>query len=110
MQTKLYTVTITVPAETSGLLSGMFADVTFHTDTSANTFVVPTEAILTSGDTQYVFVVENGAARYVEVTTGLTGNGVTEITSGLTAGEQLVTVGQSYLNDGDAVRVVSGEG
>ena len=110
MQTKLYTVTITVPAETGGLLSGMFADVTFHTDTSANTFVVPTEAILTSGDTQYVFVVENGAARYVEVTTGLTGNGVTEITSGLTAGEQLVTVGQSYLNDGDAVRVVSGEG
>ena len=110
MQTKLYTVTITVPAETSGLLSGMFADVTFRTDTSANTIVVPTEAILTSGDTQYVFVVENGAARYVEVTTGLTGNGVTEITSGLTAGEQLVTVGQSYLNDGYAVRVVSGEG
>jgi len=109
-QTKLYTVTITVPAEASGLLSGMFADVTFHTDTSANTVVVPTEAILTNGNVQYVFVVENGdTARYVEVTTGLTGNGVTEITSGLTAGEQLVTVGQSYLSDGDAVRVVSGE-
>ena len=110
VQTKLYTVTITVPADTSGLLSGMFADVTFHTDTSANTVVVPTEAILTNGNVQYVFVVENGdTARYVEVTTGLTGNGVTEITSGLTAGEQLVTVGQSYLSDGDAVRVVSGE-
>ena len=110
VQTKLYTVTITVPADTSGLLSGMFADVTFHTDTSANTVVVPTEAILTNGNVQYVFVVENGdTARYVEVTTGLTGNGVTEVTSGLAAGEQLVTVGQSYLSDGDAVRVVSGE-
>ena len=42
--------------------------------------------------------------------TGLTGSGVTEVTSGLSAGQQLVTVGQSYLSDGDPVRVVSGEG
>ena len=51
---------------------------------------------------------EDGAARYVEVTAGLTGNGVTEILTGLTAGQQLVTVGQAYLNDGDPVRIVSG--
>ena len=108
MQTKLYTVTITVPGDVTGLLSGMFADVTFRTDYNDNTVVIPTEAILTSGDTQYVYVVEDGAAKYVEVTTGITGSGVTQITSGLTAGEQLVTVGQSYLSDGDAVRIVSG--
>ena len=108
MQTKLYTVTVTVPGDTAGLLSGMFADVTFRTDYNDNTVVIPTEAILTSGDTQYVYVVEDGAAKYVEVTTGITGSGVTQITSGLTAGEQLVTVGQSYLSDGDAVRIVSG--
>ena len=108
MQTKLYTVTVTVPGDVTGLLSGMFADVTFRTDYNDNTVVIPTEAILTSGDTQYVYVVEAGAAKYVEVTTGITGSGVTQITSGLTAGEQLVTVGQSYLSDGDAVRVVSG--
>ncbi len=108
-QTKLYTVTVSVPAEVTGLLSGMFADVTFRTDTSENAIVVPTEAILTSGSSQHVFVVENNAARYVEVTTGLAGNGVTEVTSGLTAGQQLVTVGQAYLKDGDVVRIVSGE-
>ena len=84
-------------------------DVTFRTDTAENTIVVPTEAILTSNHVQYVFVVEDGAAKYVEVTTGLTGSGVTEVTSGLTEGEQLVTVGQAYLSDGDPVRVVSGE-
>ena len=44
----------------------------------------------------------------MEVSTGLTGNGVTEILTGLTAGQQLVTVGQAYLNDGDPVRIVSG--
>lgn len=108
MQTKLYSVTVTVPGDVTGLLSGMFADVTFRTDYNDNTVVIPTEAILTSGDTQYVYVVEDGAAKYAEVTTGITGSGVTQITSGLTAGEQLVTVGQSYLSDGAAVRIVSG--
>ena len=90
-------------------MNGMFADVTFHTDVSENTIVVPTEAVLTRGETQYVFVVENGAAKYVEVLTGLTGNGVTEVLSGLSAGQQLVTVGQAYLSDGDPVRIVSGD-
>ena len=109
-QTKLYTVTLSVPAEVTGLLSGMFADVTFHTDTASGAIVVPTESILTSGSTQYVYVVQDdNTAKYIEVTTGLTGNGITEVPSGLSAGQQLVTVGQSYLSDGAAVRVVSGE-
>ena len=107
-QTSLYTVTLTVPADVSGLLSGMFADVTFRTNVSENTLVIPSDAILTSEDTQYVFVVEDDAARYVEVTTGLTGNGVTEVLSGLTEGQQLVVVGQQYLADGDPVRIVDG--
>ena len=109
-KTRLYTVTLSVPTDIEGLRSGMFADVTFRTDASVDTIVVPTEAILTKGGTQYVFVVENGdTARYVEVQTGLTGSGVTEITSGLSQGDQLVTVGQAYLSDGDPVRVVTGE-
>lgn len=110
MQTQLYTVTLSVPAEVSGLLSGMFAEVTFHTDSADNVITVPSQAVLTRGDTRYVFVVEDGAAKYVEVTLGMMGSGVTEVTSGLTAGQQLVTVGQSYLSDGDPVRIVSGEG
>lgn len=109
MQTKLYNVTISIDEDVEGLLSGMFADVSFRTDTSADAIVIPTEAILTSNGVQYVFVVENNAARYVEIGTGLTGSGVTEVTSGLKAGDVLVTVGQAYLSDGDAVRIVSGE-
>ena len=107
-QTKLYTVTLTVPEAVEGLLPGMFADVVFRTDVSENTIVVPSDAILTSEDTQYVFVAEDGAARYTEITTGLTGTGVTEVLTGLTEGQQLVVVGQQYLSDGDPVRIVDG--
>ena len=108
MQTQLYTVVLTVPADVSGLLSGMFADVTFRTNVSENTLVIPSDAILTSNDVQYVFVVEDGVAHYTEITTGLIGSGVTEVLSGLKEGQQLVTVGQAYLAEGDAVRIVGG--
>ena len=110
VQTKLYSVTISVSGNTEGLMSGMFADVAFRTDTSADAVVIPTETILTNGSRQYVFVVEDNVARYVEISTGLAGSGVTEVTSGLAGGELLVTVGQSYLSDGDTVRIVSEEG
>ncbi len=107
-QTRLYNVTLSAPSSISGLLAGMFADVTFHTDFSENAVVVPTEAVMTSGGTQYVYVVEGETAKYIEVTTGLTSSGVTEVLTGLTAGQQLVTVGQSYLTDGALVRIVGG--
>ncbi len=115
MQTKLYNVTISVGEDVEGLMSGMFADVSFRTDTSTDAIIIPTEAILTSNGEQYVFVADNisgegGTARRVSIGTGLTGNGVTEVTSGLGAGDLLVTVGQAYLSDGDAVRIVSEEG
>lgn len=110
VQTKLYTVTVSLGEDIDGLLAGMFADVSFRTDTSADAVVIPSQAVQTSNNVPYVFVVEDNTARYQQVETGLSGNGITEITSGLEEGQQVVTVGQAYLSDGDAVRIVSGEG
>ena len=107
-QTSLYTVTLSVPEGTEGLLAGMFADVTFHTDQVDNAIVIPSEAILTSGSTEYVYTVVGSTAHYVEIVTGLTGTGVTEVLAGLNGGEALITVGQSYVKDGDPVRIVGG--
>lgn len=107
-QSRLYTVTLTVPSNVTGLMSGMFAEVNLYTDSRDNTVVVPTEALLTQEDGQYVITLaEDGTAHRMLVQTGLIGDGVTEITTGLVGGETLVTVGQAYLKDGDAARVVS---
>lgn len=110
-QTHLYSVTVQIPSSmTDGLFSGMFADVTFYTDTQNNVVVIPTEAIQTGVDGQYVYILDSqDLAHKVTVETGLVGDGVTEITAGLSGGERLVTVGQFYLSEGDPVRVVSGE-
>lgn len=108
-QTKLYTVVLSVPNEQTDLISGMFAEVTFYTATSEGAVAVPSEAIMTVNDEQYVYVVEGETAKREEVRTGLVGDGVTEVLSGLSEGQKLVVVGQQYLEDGDTVRVV-GEG
>ena len=42
------------------------------------------------------------------IKTGLAGNGMTEVTEGLSAGVEIVTLGQQYLSDGDLVRIVEG--
>ncbi len=108
--TQLYTVKVDLPGDLTGLVSGMFANVVFYTDTQTQVITVPTEAILTDEEGQYVFIVENGdTARRVDVTPGLAGKERTKIESGLSGGETLVTVGQAFLSDGDAVRIVEGE-
>ena len=107
-QTALYEVRLYTPADVTYPI-GAFAGVTFYTNRRPDAVTVPSDAILTDGAEQYVFVVENDTAKKVTVQTGVVGDGVTEITGGLTGGETLVTKGQSYLSDGAAVRVVSGE-
>ena len=107
--TGLYTVTLTVPSG-EGLMPGMFAEMTFFTDSRADTVVIPTEAILIDNEGQYVMILDElSAAHRTPVVTGLTGDGVTEVTSGLSGGESLVIVGQSYLSEGDTVRIVTAE-
>ena len=106
-QTRLFDVVLTLPAGLDAT-GGMFATVTFATEQRQDAVLIPTECILNDGLTQTVYLVEDGRAASRTVTTGLVGDGVTEITSGLEGGETLVIVGQSYLTEGAAVRIVEG--
>ena len=108
MQTNLYEITLYLPADLN-IPVGAFADVVLYTDKKESTIQIPTECILTDGEEKYVFVVDGDKAKKVLISTGLVGDGVTEITEGLTGGENLVTKGQSYLSDGADIRIVDGE-
>ena len=108
--TRLYPVSIGIPEGTAGLLGGMFADVSLYTDTREDAVVVPTEAILMGAEGQYVVTLDDQQiAHRVTVETGLIGDGVTEITAGLSGGETLVVVGQFYLSEGGQARIVTAE-
>ena len=112
-QTNLYDISISLPAGKTPPI-GAFATVTFYTNRRDNTLFVPTEAVLTgANDERYVFVVDDfgdgSVATRVVVQTGLVSKTDTEIVSGLAEGDAVVVKGQSYLSDGAAVRVVSGQ-
>lgn len=111
-QTNLYDVSVSVPSGTEPAI-GAFATVIFYTDRRENTLSVPTECVLTGNDNErYLFTVDESGttAKRVTVETGLVGKTNTEITSGLSEGDRVVVKGQSYLSDGSAVRVVTGDG
>ena len=83
----------------------MFADVSIQASPRENVITVPSEAIIRSGLSEQVFVVREPGKfepRLVEV--GLSGNGSTEIRSGLNAGEEVVVSAQFLIDSESKLR------
>ena len=72
-----------------------------------NTIVIPVNAIQKSDEGDYVYVSVNGYAKRKPITEGATSGGLTEIKSGLSAGDQVITEGASELGDGDKVKILT---
>ena len=72
----------------------------------SNTITVPVKAILKSESGDYVYLNQNGIAKKVNVKSGGTYGGQTEILSGLSGGEMLVTEGATEIEDGDKIKVL----
>jgi len=76
----------------SRLKPGMSVSATITTDIKQDVIAVSSSAIKTSGDTKYVLVMnDSGEVSQQTVETGLVGDSTTEITSGLTVGQTIVT-------------------
>jgi hypothetical protein len=76
-------------------------DAELHTDV----VLVPAEAIVHEGDETAVFVAAANKAQRRAVVVGITDKDHAEITSGIKAGEQIITHGQAGLPDGAAISV-----
>jgi multidrug efflux pump subunit AcrA (membrane-fusion protein) len=74
-----------------------------------NALVVPSEAIViaNSGKSTVMVVGNDGIAHQTAVSTGISGEGLTQILSGLSAGQQVVTTGAASLDDGTHVKIVA---
>ena len=105
-RTFTYLVKIEIDNKDSLLKPGMFAQVEFELDTAQNVIVIPRETVLTEGDINYVYIVEEDTAKRIEVKLGLDNGKEAEITEGLKEGMNIVIKGQEYLVDGGKVKVV----
>lgn len=104
-QTGTYTVKVTMNNGKKLLRPGMLAEVRFITAASSGALLLPRNAVLEKDEEVYVYVVENNVAKKVLVETGIESGEMIEITSGLTEGMQVVTKGQTYISDGETVKV-----
>ena len=76
---------------------------------SENAMVVSINLLQNDQDGNYIFLAEKGNprtyAKKVRVKTGVSYNGMVEITEGLKSGDNVITIGQLELQDGETVRL-----
>jgi membrane fusion protein (multidrug efflux system) len=75
--------------------------------TNKTAIVIPVKSVQKSENGDFVFINNNGLAKKVNVKSGATYNGQTEILSGLKAGDSLITDGASDIEDGDKIKVLA---
>ena len=90
---------------TQQLRAGMFAQAGVVVSTKPNAVLVPNGAIAQQTRGNVVFIVVDGKAVQKVVKLGIVDETNSEITDGIAAGDQVVTVGQNVLRDGQAVQV-----
>lgn len=94
----------------SRIKAGMFARVKLITDTKLNIVKIPLSAVVTRFGETFVFTVQNGEKATVKkqpVKEGIRVDDKVEILSGISAGEEVVIRGQTLLEEGSAINVVS---
>jgi Cu(I)/Ag(I) efflux system membrane fusion protein len=109
LATRTVTVRAALPNLKLKLLPGMFVTVQFVSGGGPDVLMVPSEAVIETGTRRVVLVSEaEGRFRPVNVETGRTDGGQTEIRSGLAAGQKVVVSGQFLIDSEASLRATEG--
>jgi len=99
-------VTVDLSGTSHELVPGIFIRVKILVDVHENAVILPRRALLKEEERAHVFVVKDGLASEVELTTGYADGDRVEVLQGLEAGDMVVVDGQSRLRDGTMVRLI----
>ena len=102
--TRAFTVRARVRNPGNVLQPGAFAEVELVLDEVPDALLIPTAAVTTGADSTTVWVLQGGAAVPRSVTTGVRTADQVQITSGLSAGDVVLTSGLNQVRPGQAVR------
>lgn len=87
------------------LKPGMFANVVLYVDARPNAVVVPSEAIVRSGDREQLFIAKAGGKfEPRDVTLGISASGYTQVLKGVSPGEQVVVSSQFLIDSESKLR------
>lgn len=105
--TGTFKITIELRGAEHNIKPGMFGRMSIVYDKHENVLQVPRSAIIENASDTFVFVVENEVGIRKSIKTGFSSNGMVEITSGLTDGENVITVGHVGLKNEAKVVVIN---
>jgi RND family efflux transporter MFP subunit len=102
-------VKLNIPENGGRIKIGMYARVKLITDERRDVIVVPYDALVRRGGEAYVFVKDRNdtTVHLTKVTEGIRVDDRLEITAGLLDGDEIVVKGQTLLNEGSKINVVS---
>ena len=98
-QTGSFTVKVKIENPNLYYKPGMIANVSFKVDGKKDAIVVPIDAVLSDGEKEYCYVVQDDKAVEVDIMTGIDNGMEIQVTSGLQVGDQLIVKGQNYVYD-----------
>ncbi len=101
--TRTMRVEINLPNPEGILLPGMFGRVRLTRDSNPDSIVIPVEALRSEGENSFLYVVQEGEARRVEIETAHNDLVYAEVTSGLQGSEEIVVTSSGSLSEGLAV-------
>lgn len=86
---------------------GIFAQVLWPVERPCPTFFVPSSAVATNLQRTFVIRVRQGKAEWVDVTTGLSWNGQSEVFGDFKAGDVVIRNASDSIHDGTSVSAKS---
>ncbi|RWY54191.1 efflux RND transporter periplasmic adaptor subunit [Mucilaginibacter gilvus] len=101
-----FAVEIKLPHRAS-LRPNMTAIIKIANYTKNGAIAIPVKSVQRSEEGDYVYLNVNGVAKRTAIKVGATYGGMSEILSGLKAGDQLVTDGATDIEDGDKIKVTA---
>jgi membrane fusion protein, multidrug efflux system len=95
-----------LPNRDGALRPGLFARVELEVERHENAILVPEQALVASGDNQFVYRVIDGKAKMTPVKLGERRSGDVEIVEGLAKDDVVISEGQMKVQDGAPVSIV----
>jgi membrane fusion protein (multidrug efflux system) len=105
--TGTFKITIELRGADRQIKPGMFGRMSIVYDKHENVLQIPRSAIIETASDSYVYVVEDDVAIRRSIATGFSGNGMVEISSGLSGDEKVITVGHIGLKNEAKVVVIN---
>ena len=106
---RTFTVELRLKDKTNDLRPNMVATVRIQNYAATNATVIPVDLVQRDEQNSYVYVVGNEGGKTTAqkriIKTGNTYNGKVEVTSGLTATDQIISAGYQNLNEGQRIAI-----